>query len=379
MSLFVRNRNLSNGVAMKIQQLDLTIRDLVAGYHDDGEGGVVGYGRKLDIRPPFQREFIYDDKERKAVINSILKGFPLNVMYWAAREDGRFEIIDGQQRTISIAQYVAEKPGFSFEGLGFDNQQSDIKEKILNYKLMVYVCSGTDSEKLEWFEIINIAGKQLSNQELLNAIYHGAWVTNAKRYFSKRGCPAYQIGRDYLRNSVKVERQEYLETAIKWISENNIKEYMRSHQHDDSAEPLWDYFQSVIDWINATFSTYRKSMKGVDWGSLYNTYKDCKIDPVEIEAEIDDLLDNEDVQRESGIYPYVLTREAKHLNLRQFDARMKRRVYRKQDGICAICKEKFDISGMEADHITPWIEGGKTIEENCQMLCRKCNRKKSAK
>ncbi len=364
---------------MKIELLDLTIRDLVAGYHDDGEGGVVGYGDKLDIRPAFQREFIYDDRERKAVINSILKGFPLNVMYWAAREDGRFEIIDGQQRTISIAQYVAEKPGFSFEGLGFDNQQSDIKEKILNYKLMVYVCSGTDSEKLEWFEIINIAGKQLSNQELLNAIYHGAWVTNAKRYFSKRGCPAYQIGRDYLRNSVKVERQEYLETAIKWISENNIKEYMRSHQHDDSAEPLWDYFQSVIDWINATFSTYRKSMKGVDWGSLYNTYKDCEIDPVAIEAEVEELLDNEDVQRESGIYPYVLTREEKHLNLRAFDARMKRRVFRKQNGICAICKEKFDISAMEADHITPWSEGGRTIEENCQMLCRKCNREKSAK
>ena len=340
---------------------------------------MVGYGGKLDIRPPFQREFIYDDKERKAVINSILKGFPLNVMYWSDREDGTYEIIDGQQRTISIAQYVAEKPGFSFQGLGFDNQQSDIKEKILNYELMVYVCSGTDSQKLEWFEIINIAGKRLSNQELLNAIYSGAWVTDAKRYFSRRGGPAYQIGRDYLSNSVKAERQEYLETAIKWISQNNIKEYMRSHQHFESAAPLWQYFQSVIDWIQATFTEYRSSMKGVDWGSLYNKYKDCEIDPVEIEAKVEVLLDDEEVQRESGIYPYVLTCEEKYLNLRAFDARMKRRVYRKQDGICAICNENFALSAMEADHIRPWSEGGQTIEKNCQMLCRKCNREKSAK
>jgi len=364
---------------MKIQQLDLTVRDLVAGYRDDGDGGVVGYGGALDIRPPFQREFIYDDKERKAVINSILKGFPLNVMYWAAREDGTYEIIDGQQRTISIAQYVAEKPGFSFQGMGFDNQQSDIKEKILNYELMVYVCSGTDSEKLEWFEIINIAGKRLSNQELLNAIYSGAWVTDAKRYFSRRGGPAYQIGRDYLSNSVKVDRQQYLETAIKWISQNNIKEYMRNRQHDESAAPLWQYFQSVIDWIKATFTEYRSSMKGVDWGSLYNKYKDCEIDPVEIEAKVAKLLDDEEVTKESGIYPYVLTRKASHLSLRQFDARMKRRVYRKQDGICAICKKNFALSAMEADHIRPWSQGGKTIEDNCQMLCRECNRKKSSK
>ena len=364
---------------MRIQQLDLTIRELVAGYRDDGDGGVVGYGGKLDIRPPFQREFIYDVKERNAVINSILKGFPLNVMYWADREDGTYEIIDGQQRTISIAQYVAEKPGFSFEGLGYDNQQSDIKEKILNYELMVYVCSGTDSEKLEWFEIINIAGKRLSDQELLNAIYHGSWVTDAKRYFGKSTSPAYQIGKDYLRKAAKVERQEYLETAIKWISENNIREFMRSHQHEHTAEPLWKYFEAVIDWTKATFTEYRSSMKGVDWGSLYNAYKDEPQDPVKIEAEVEELLDDDEVQRESGIYPYILTRDQRHLNLRAFDPRMKRRVYRKQGGICAICDEKFAIGQMEADHITPWSEGGKTVEENCQLLCRPCNRKKAAK
>ncbi len=362
---------------MKIKLLDLTVRELVAGYHDDGQDGVRGYGGKLDIRPPFQREFIYKEKERNAVIDSILNGFPLNVMYWSDRGDGAYEIIDGQQRTISIAQYVAEKPGFSFEGLGFDNQQSDIKEKILNYKLMVYVCSGTDSERLAWFKIINIAGVKLSDQELRNAVYAGPWVSDAKRYFSRRGSAAAGVGGDYLRGSAI--RQEYLETAIKWISGNDIEEYMRRRQHDENAAPLWEYFQSVIDWVVATFPNYRKSMKGVDWGSLYNDYKDKEVDAVELEAEVEDLLDDEEVTKESGIYPYVLTREAKHLNLRQFDARMKRRMYRKQDGICAICKDPFGLNEMEADHIRPWIEGGKTVEDNCQMLCRKCNREKSAK
>ncbi|MCY4008179.1 MAG: DUF262 domain-containing protein [Anaerolineaceae bacterium] len=361
---------------MKIELLDLTVRDLVAGYRDDGEGGVVGYGGALDIRPPFQREFIYQEKERNAVIASILQGYPLNVMYWAERCDGTFEIIDGQQRTISIAQYV--EGDFSFAGKYFHNLLPETKRQLLEYPLMVYVCSGSDEEKLAWFEIINIAGVKLTQQELRNAVYAGPWVTDAKRYFSRSGsaCPAYQIGKDYLRGSPI--RQEYLETAIRWISSGEITDYMARRQHDESAAPLWDYFCSVIDWIKATFPTKRSSMKGVDWGSLYNAYQDAKLDPVKIEAEVERLLDDEEVRRESGIYPYVLTREEKHLNLRAFDARMKRRVYRRQDGICAICKKEFTIAEMEADHITPWSEGGKTDEENCQVLCRQCNRKKAA-
>ncbi len=321
---------------MEIQQLDLTVRDLVAGYYDDGDDGVVGYGGKLDIRPPFQRAFIYDEKERDAVIRSVLKGFPLNVMYWFDRPDGRFEIIDGQQRTISIARYVAEKPGFSVDGLGFDNQQPDIKLRILNYPLMVYVCSGTPSEKLEWFKIINIAGKRLTNQELRNAIYSGPWVSDAKRHFSRTGGPAAGLGGDYMSGSPI--RQDYLETVIKWISNDDIEEYMGLRQHDESAAPLWQYFQAVIDWIKKTFIVYRKSMKGVNWGSLYNEYKDENLDRMEIEAEIEKLLDDEEVTKESGIFPYVLTSEEKHLNLRAFDARMKRRAYRKQDGIARFAR-----------------------------------------
>ena len=231
---------------MKIELLDLTVRELVEDYSDDGDDGVTGYGGKLDIRPPFQRQFIYNDKERNAVIDSILKEYPLNVMYWADREDSTFEIIDGQQRTISIAQYVDSE--FSIEGKYFHNLPSDKQELIMDYKLMVYVCSGTDSEKLEWFKTINIAGKVLTPQELRNAVYAGTWLSNAKRYFSRNSCPAYQIGNAYVKGSPI--RQEYLETVIKWISEDSIEDYMGKHQHDESALPLWKYFQSVINWLN---------------------------------------------------------------------------------------------------------------------------------
>ena len=371
---------------MKIDLIDLTVGDLVDGYFDDGEGGVRGYGDQLDIRPPFQREFIYGTKERDAVIDSILKGFPLNVMYWSDRGAGtidkpRYEIIDGQQRTISIAQYVAEKPGFSFMGLGFDNQQSDIREKILSYKLMVYVCSGTDSEKLNWFKTINIAGIRLTNQELRNAVYAGSWVTDAKRYFSRNNSAAAGMGGDYLSGSAI--RQEYLETAIKWISGNNIEEYMRRRQHEESAEPLWDYFREVIEWIEATFTnrdkSRRKLMKGQDWGKLHADFKDTSLDPGKIEVEIGKLILDDEVEKKSGIYPYILTGDETKLSLRAFKVGMKHKVYAKQAGICNICKEHFEIDEMEADHITPWREGGKTVEENCQMLCRKCNREKSSK
>ena len=359
---------------MKIELLDLTVRELVEDYEDAEEDGVTGYGGKLDIRPPFQREFVYKDKERNAVIDSILKGFPLNVMYWADRQNGTFEIIDGQQRTISIAQYV--DGDFSFNDQYFHNLTSDKQELIYDYKLMVYVCTGNDSEKLEWFKTINISGVELSNQELRNAVYAGSWVSDARRYFSRNGCAAYQIGNAYMNG--QYIRQKYLETVIKWISNDTIEDYMATHQHDENALPLWEYFQSVIKWIESTFTEKRRGMKGVDWGSLYNTYKDAELDPVEIEAETVRLLLDEDVTKQAGIYPYILTRDEKHLNIRAFLDGTKQRVYERQSGKCKICNEQFTFREMEADHIKPWIEGGKTIEDNCQMLCRQCNREKSA-
>ncbi|MFH1781601.1 MAG: DUF262 domain-containing protein [Patescibacteria group bacterium] len=361
---------------MKIELKEITIRELTNGFEDNAEAGVVGYGGKLDIRPPYQREFIYNDKQRDAVIHTVTKDFPLNVMYWAVREDGNFEIIDGQQRTISVCQYV--NGDFSVNGLAFHNLTKDKQEQILNYGLTVYFCSGTDSEKLEWFETINIAGEKLTNQELRNAVYSGSWVTDAKKYFSKTGCVAYQIGSDYWNCSPI--RQDYLETGIKWISDDEIKQYMSDHQQDQNAAPLWRYFQDVITWVETTFVKKRaKFMRGVDWGTLYNQYKDEQFNTEEIEKEIEQLILDDDVTKKSGIYPYILTRDEKYLSIRAFTPAIKQKVYEKQKGICVYCKKHFKLEETEADHITPWHEGGRTNEDNCQLLCKNCNRTKSGK
>ena len=361
---------------MNIELKEITIQELSDGFEDNNEDGVVGFGGKLDIRPPYQREFIYKDKQRDAVINTITKNFPLNVMYWAVREDGTFEVIDGQQRTISICQYI--DGDFAFQNRYFHNLKADEKEKILNYTLMVYVCSGTESEKLEWFKTINIAGEKLTEQELRNAVYTGSWVSDAKRYFSKSGCVAYNIGSDYLNGSPI--RQEFLETAIDWISEGKIENYMATHQHDPNATALWLYFQSVITWVNATFTVKRKKfMKGIQWGLFYNKYKDVVFDTKAIEEETARLIADDEVEKKSGIYAYILTKDERYLGIRTFSDSVKQKVYENQKGICPICKNHFDISEMEGDHITPWVEGGTTIEENCEMLCKDDNRRKSSK
>lgn len=364
-----------NYKTMKIELKEITVRELADGYKDNAENGVVGFGGKLDIRPPYQREFIYKDKQRDAVIDTITKDFPLNVMYWAVREDGNFEVIDGQQRTISVCQYV--NGDFAYLNLYFHNLKNDRQEQILNFKLMIYFCSGTDSERLQWFKTINIAGEKLTDQELRNAVYAGSWVSDAKRYFSKNGCVASRIGNDYLNGSAI--RQEYLETAIDWISHGDIEGYMATHQHDPNASALWIYFQSVISWVTATFTTKRNFMKGVDWGVLYNKYKDEIFDTKAIERETAKLIADDDVIKKSGIYPYILTGDERHLSIRAFSDSMKQKVYERQEGICVKCGKHFEHSEMEADHITPWHEGGKTNEENCQLLCKLDNRIKSGR
>jgi hypothetical protein len=361
---------------MKIELKAITVGELTKDYKDNAENGVAGYGGKLDIRPPYQREFIYKDKQRDAVIDTITKNFPLNVMYWAVREDGSYEVIDGQQRTISVCRYVTGD--FAFKNLYFHNLQNDQQEQILNYKLMVYLCEGADSEKLEWFKTINIAGEKLTEQELRNAVYHGPWVSDAKRYFSKNGSPAQRMASDYLKGSAI--RQEYLETAIEWISNSEIEKYMSEHQHDSNANALWIYFQSVITWTATTFTTKRsKFMKGVDWGMLYNRFKDGVYDAKALETQAIRLIADDDVTNKKGIYPYLLTRDEKYLSIRAFTDSMKQKVYERQEGICAHCKKHFELSEMEADHITPWHAGGKTAEANCRMLCKECNRRKSGK
>ena len=367
---------------MKINLHKITIREVFAGYKDSDEEGVVGYGGKLDIRPKYQREFVYKSEQQIAVMKSVVGDFPLNAMYWVKNDDGSFEILDGQQRTVSICKFVAGNFNIINRGhqMYFGNLTDEEKNKIYDYELMVYFCEGSYEEKLAWFKVINTAGEKLTNQELLNAIYSGTWVTDAKRHFSKSSAPAYLLASDYM--SGALNRQEYLETALRWISNDKIEDYMGKHQHDLNAEELWKYFQKVIEWVQKLFPKYRREMKGVEWGALYNKYKDKDYDSEELEEKILELIENDEVQSVKGIYTYLFTGEEKYLNLREFDDKIKRKIFEKQKGICPHCKgenkkKKWDISEMEADHIIPWHKSGKTTEKNCQMLCKEHNRTKS--
>ena len=362
---------------MKIQLKNISIKDITKNYIDNQEEGIFWYNGKLNIRPKYQREFVYKDDKRNAVIDTIKKDFPLNVMYWVKNEDNTYEVLDGQQRIISFCQYINGDFSILENGnaLYFKNLSNDKKEKILNYECMIYFCEGTDSEKLEWFKTINIAGEKLTDQELRNAIYTWSRLTDAKRHFSKTGCPAYQIGEKYITGSTI--RQEYLETALKWLSKNSIEQYMANHQYDENANELWLYFQSVINWVKTIFSNYRKEMKGISRGELYNQYGEKKIGNFEI--DIVRLMQDEDITNKKGIYEYLLSWNEKCLNIRNFSENMKRESYEKQQGICVKCQEYFEFNEMEADHITPRSQGGKTTTENCQILCKECNRRKSNK
>ncbi|PKN01579.1 MAG: HNH endonuclease [Elusimicrobia bacterium HGW-Elusimicrobia-1] len=364
---------------MKIDLHKITIRKVIAGYKESTkEGGVTAYEGKLNIRPKYQREFVYKEKQRNAVIETIKNTFPLNVMYWMIRDDGGYEVLDGQQRTISIGQYVTGD--FSLNDRFFHNLTKEEQDKIFDYELMIYFCEGTDKERLDWFRIINIAGEKLTDQEIRNAVYTGPWLSDAKLKFSKTNCAAYLLANDggQLVSGSPI-RQEYLETALSWINDGKIEDYMAKHQHDKNADELWQYFQDVIAWARKTFTNYRKEMASVNWGEQYNQFKNKKLDIKKLEAEIKELMMDEDVTKKSGIYPYVLTRKEKFLNIRAFTEKQKREAYEKKKGICVKCKKHFEIEEMEADHITPWHEGGKTIAENCQMLCKQCNRTKSGK
>ena len=360
---------------MKIELHEIAIKEICNGYVDSQENGVIGYNGILNIRPKYQREFVYDDKKRDAVMETIFKKFPLNVMYWVKNEDGTFEVLDGQQRTISFCQYVAGE--FSIDNRAFHNLTKVEQDDILNYKVMVYFCEGNDKEKLDWFKIINIAGEKLTDQELRNAVYTGSWLTSAKSFFSKSGCVAYLLAKDYVNGSPI--RQELLETAIKWISCDHIEAYMSENQHKPNANELWIYFGNVINWVKLTFSTYRREMKGINWGLLYNNFKDRVFDTEALDKEIQALMMDDDVTNKKGIYSYVLTREEKYLNIRSFTEKQKREAFERQRGICPICGKQFTLDEMAADHITPWSKGGQTLANNCQMLCVECNRRKSNK
>lgn len=363
---------------MKITLNTIKVRALVQNYKDNDEGGVTGYNDRLDIRPPYQREFVYSDAKQQAVMDTVTKGFPLNTMYWVCRSDGRYEVLDGQQRTISICRYV--QGDYAHNMRYFSNLQADEKEAILDYELQVYFCEGTESEKLEWFKTINIAGEKLTDQEIRNAVYAGTWTAEAKKIFSKSNCAAKLLSDKYV--NANPIRQELLEKAIAWYAGKDdrlICNYMGVHQHNKNANELWLYFQSVIAWVKALFTVYRKEMKSVEWGELFNKYNKNEYDAVEFEDEISVLIADDEVTNYKGIYYYLFDRKESHLNLRQFDDKMKRKAYEAQNGICPLCKNHFEYTEMEGDHIVPWSKGGKTEMSNLQMLCRLCNNTKSDK
>lgn len=365
---------------MRVDHRKIKIADLTDKYTEDVDKGVTGYGGMLNIRPAYQREFVYSDKQRNAVIKTVLEELPLNIFYWSDTKDGGYELLDGQQRTISICEYVDKQ--YSINGKYFDNLTRSEREAILNYEINVEVCIGDETEKLEWFKRINTAGEKLTEQELRNAVYTGTWLTDAKKFFSKRACAAYNAGNKYITGTPI--RQDYLETALSWISNRDgisIEEYMYRHKNDANANELRAYFLDVIHWINKVIPEkyYRKEMKGVSWGELFNSYGTKYYDPDEFEAEVQKLVLDDSVTNKKGIYTYIFTGEEKSLSIRAFSESMKRTAYERQGKKCALCGEQFDIKDMEADHIDPWSRGGKTTADNCQMLCRKCNRRKGNK
>lgn len=362
---------------MDIEERKVKLSELHEGYINDEEDGVVGYDEKLNIRPAYQREFVYSDQKRDEVIRTVKKQFPLSIFYWSKNEDDTYEILDGQQRTVAICEYM--EGNFSVDGKYFGNLPANIRKDIEDYVITVYVCTGTESEKLEWFKIINIAGEELTTQELRNASYTGLWLTEAKRRFSKTNCPALQLFDDYMNKSAI--RQLLLEEVLSWVADRDkcsIEDYMGRHQHDNNCNDLWLYFQTVVAWTKAVFIDYRKYMKGLKWGIFYNKYKDNKYDPVFISQESTKLIADKDVTSNSGIYEYLLSGDEKHLSIRAFDDDMKQEAYERQKGICVKCGKHFKIEEMEGDHIIPWSKGGKTVAENCQMLCINCNRRKGA-
>lgn len=373
---------------MKIEPKSIKVCEVFEGYSDKGDDGVFAYGGKLEIRPPYQREFVYSPQQAKAVIDTVLKGFPLNVMYWVKIGEDRYQILDGQQRTLSVMQYLSHQFPITIDGKAYyyDSLPDDKYNAIMNYNFMIYICEGTESEKLDWFKVVNISGERLTDQELRNSVYTGEWLTDAKRHFSKRKCAAKMLSDKYITGDPN--RQELLEKALKGICEQrgkkDITEYMAEHKSDMDADELWQYFQDVIHWVEKIFPAYYADMKGLDWCHLYNEYHTHPYNSSVMSAETKRLHEDEDVGKPKGIYEYLLCRDTdpfagRLLSLRAFGKRDKLAAYSRQEGICPICKQHFEFNEMEGDHIKPWSKGGLTIPENCQMLCKDCNGKKTDK
>lgn len=370
----------------------VSLRDLSANYIDNQELGVTALNGNLCVRPAYQREFVYNDTRKIKVIDSILNGVPLGLMHWHDKGDGTFDVIDGQQRTISICQFINGDYSIKLEGHDkrFDNLPTDLRERILDYNVMVNKFSGTESEVLKLFKDINVPGIALTEQELRNSVYTGTWLSSAKVMFSKIGCAAQKQAGDYIDGSAN--RQELLECALYWITgcnkkdksweiEAKITSYMSEHQHDKDANELWDHFMKVIEWVEkVTEGATQKELinLGFKWGELYRNYADTfVIDNEAITEKRKELWATEWVMRK-GIFPYIISGDLDEINPRKFDKKMKAKKYKEQKGICPMCGKKYKEHEMEADHVKPHKDGGITEYSNLQVLCKDCNNRKGS-
>lgn len=380
---------------------DITVADICNGFvYNEYEGkGLYGLGGKLVIQPEYQRNYIYNDgKKDVAVVDSLLKGYPLGLIYFVKVADDKYEVLDGQQRITSFGRYKTGKfPIFGADKKPhhFDDLAENLQKKILETELTIYICEGEESEIKEWFKTINIAGIPLNEQELSNAIHSGPFVTLAKEEFSNSNAPLLQKWSAYIKGDVK--RQDFLRTALDWVSKGDIDGYMSKHRRDTNINELKTYFTSVIDWVSNTFIDVERTMCGLEWGRLYEEYHKNSYNPKELSDKIQELLVDEWIGSRQGIYEYVLggCQDTKLLNIRIFDSKTKNIVYKKQTAdaqkkgvsncpLCALGNDNnkariYKESEMDADHVTAWSKGGSTDISNCTMLCKTHNRAKGNK
>ena len=379
---------------------DITINDICKGFtYNELEGkGLYGLSGKLTIQPEYQRNYIYADGIRDvAVIESILKGYPLGILYFVKTGEDTFEVLDGQQRITSFGRYVIGKFAVKIDGMEnyFSGLNEDLQQKILDTKLLIYECEGTETEIKEWFKTINIAGIPLNEQELLNAIYSGKFVTEAKREFSNSQNSNVQKWKAYVKGDVK--RQDFLSCALDWVSKGKKEKYMSEHRNSDNINELKTYFTTVIDWISGIFKSVEKEMCGLKWGELYEKYGKNPYNPDEVDKKLKELYADGSVKKRSGIFEYILGGcvDTKLLEIRVFEDRDKRIVYENQTKLanenqlsnCPLCAISdnvnktriWKLSEMDADHVTAWSKGGSTDISNCQMLCITHNRAKGNK
>ena len=375
-----------------------TVGEVCKGFvYNELEGkGLYGLAGRLTIQPEYQRNYIYaDGKKDVAVIDSVLKGYPIGLLYFNKVGNDKFEVLDGQQRITSLGRFVEGVLSIIDESgipQNINSIAADKREKILKTRLLIYICEGTESEIKEWFKTINIAGVPLKPQELLNAVFSGPFVTAAKEEFSNSQNAHIQLWSHFINGTAN--RQDFLERALDWVSKGNISDYMKQHRRDDNIMELKTYFNAVLGWVNSVFPIPYDKMKGLEWGRLYELYHKQPYDPQKVNERVAELLDDPQVENNSGVFEYVLggEQDTKLLNVRVFDEKIKRQVYKLQTddaelkGIsnCPYCAIGHDatktriwkLSEMDADHVSAWSKGGATSIENCQMLCKTHNRAK---